>query len=103
MWTLTVLAQLSETLLGLPSELVVTSINDSKHMMGSRHYTNEAVDVRSKSFQSQISKEKFRGAFEDALNRHPTDPNKFRVLFEDEGTDNEHFHAQVKKGAIFKP
>lgn len=73
-------------------ELVITSINDSEHGVGSRHYTNEAVDVRSKNFPDVASKLAFRASLELALGP------KFRVLFEDPAGNNEHFHIQVKKG-----
>lgn len=32
--------------LNLPGETYVTSMNDSTHMPGSKHYTDEAADVR---------------------------------------------------------
>lgn len=81
-------------LAGQPDDLVITSANDSTHGEDSRHYSDEALDIRSKSFSHQ-TKEIFRKSLESNLGP------KFRVLFEGKGTDNEHFHAQVKKGAIF--
>lgn len=32
--------------LGLPGDTYVTSMNDSTHMAGSKHYTDEAADLR---------------------------------------------------------
>lgn len=86
----------------VPKVLVVTSINDGKHLKNSRHYTDEALDLRSKNFPSKNSKVKFRKTLEDELNLfsgHKTP--KFRVLLEHLGKANEHFHIQVKKGERF--
>lgn len=91
-----------------PDEIVITSVNDSRHMPGSKHYTDEALDIRSKNFPNQIAKQQFRKAFESFLNNHPIltsytpeRVNKFRVILESEMGVNEHFHAQVRKGASF--
>ncbi len=73
---------------------VITSGNDSAHMKGSRHFSDEAIDVRTKTFTSAY-KRTLRKRFEDALGP------QFRVLLEGEGTTNEHMHAQVKKGTVF--
>lgn len=84
----------------VPSALVITSANDSKHQANSRHYSNEALDLRSKNFLS-ANKEPFRRLLEAQLNSHPESPDSFVVIFEGEGTDNEHFHVQVKRGMRF--
>lgn len=76
-------------------EYVVTSGNDSSHAVDSRHYTNEAIDVRSHAFTSSYKRD-LRSRFEAALGP------QFRVLLEDEGKPNEHIHAQVKKDCIYK-
>lgn len=34
--------------LHLTVDMLITSGNDSKHMAGSKHYTNEALDIRTK-------------------------------------------------------
>lgn len=75
--------------------LVITSINDGNHSPNSRHYTDEAIDVRSRNFPSEESKQLFRQELELFLG------GKFRVLYENAGTDNEHFHIQVRKGMRF--
>jgi len=90
----------------LPDELVITSIYDGTHLPTSRHYTGEAIDVRSKNFKTLEDKTKFRGELEDALNSHPAAVaqglgDSFRVLIEDGGKDNEHFHVQVRKGVKY--
>jgi len=79
----------------LPTDLVVTSINDSHHGMGSRHYTDEAIDVRSHSFASLADRYAFRRLLIERLGE------SFTVLLEDEGQSNEHFHVQVRKGTTF--
>jgi len=78
-------------------EVVVTSANDSTHGAGSRHYTNEALDFRTKNFPSRDFTRWFRRALEETLGP------QFRVLLEDEGTPNEHLHAQVRKGTKYIP
>jgi hypothetical protein len=93
------------TVLKVPPVLVITSINDGMHQQGSRHYSNEAIDLRSHDFPSDRSKREFRASFERALNLRPGgvlfDPPLFRVLFEDAGGANEHFHVQVARGQQF--
>ncbi len=93
--------------LDLPGELVVTSINDGRHKAGSRHGTDEGVDVRSWNFATRAAKRAFREEYEDGLNAEVAFlmRGKFRVLYEStlrdadgKVTRTEHFHAQVKKG-----
>jgi hypothetical protein len=89
--------RLSRTLFGLPEEgLVITSGSDSTHMAGSKHYSGEAIDLRSKTFHPTI-KQGFVVALRSALGP------QFTVLLEGEGTPNEHLHLQVKKGRRFDP
>lgn len=78
-----------------PRELVVTSGSDGRHMVGSKHYTGEALDVRSQSFPSQAAKQRFRAALEAQLGP------KFRVLLEQVGATSEHFHCQVRQGCRY--
>jgi hypothetical protein len=80
----------------MPSELVITSGNDSTHGKNSRHYRNEAIDIRSKNFPSSDAKHAFRSRYETVLGE------RFRVLLENEGEANEHFHAQVRMGQTFE-
>ncbi len=70
----------------------VTSINDSKHMTLSKHYTNQAVDIRSKNFPSLKEKRAYQKALQALLGP------QFSVLFEYVGEPNEHFHSQLRKG-----
>jgi len=79
----------------LPDEIVVTSINDGKHVVNSRHYTDEAIDVRSKSIDTLDNKLLFVNTLKSLLGP------KFTVLFEDIDAPNEHIHIQVKKGLVW--
>lgn len=78
-----------------PEQLVITAISNGVHSPNSRHYHSEALDLRSNNFPSRESKRAFRSEFEYELGP------QFRVLLEAEGTMNEHFHVQVRKGLIF--
>jgi hypothetical protein len=78
---------------GQPEDLVITSANDSRHKVGSKHYENLAVDVRSKSFADATARELFICALAKELGA------SFTVLYEGDGTPNAHFHVQVKKKA----
>lgn len=76
---------------GQPDDIVITSANDSKHMAKSRHYTDEALDVRSKTFADEAAKARFVTQLRAQLG---TD---FTVLYEGKGTPNQHFHVQVRR------
>lgn len=95
---LTVLRVASEAHQEVPDKtLVITSANDSTHAQGSRHYSNEALDVRSKSFKTGADKHSFRSKLAADLGE------QFTVLLEGEGEAQEHFHIQVRKGHVFVP
>jgi hypothetical protein len=81
----------------LPEDIWITSINDSRHSSNSRHYTDEAIDVRSKNFRSRQAKRDFRSQLEIQLNMR-YGFLVYRVLLEKLGKKNEHFHVQVRKG-----
>jgi hypothetical protein len=92
-----VVERLSRSLFGLPAEgLVITSGSDSTHMAGSKHYTGEAIDLRSKTL-NQTSKSGLIGTLRAELG------SQFTVLLEHDGQPNEHVHIQVKKGRRFDP
>lgn len=80
---------------GNPTNIVITSMNDGEHMVGSRHYTDEAIDIRTHNFESREQKIEFCLRFGDLLGP------KFTILLENEGTPKEHIHVQVKKGLVF--
>lgn len=73
-------------------EIVVTAGSDGSHMNGSRHYSFEAIDVRTKNFPYRGAAEVFAAALRGKLGP------QFTVLFENAGTPNEHLHVQPKKG-----
>lgn len=75
-------------------EIVITSVNDSKHMVGSKHYSDLAMDFRSHSF-TPTQKLEVRRRLSELLGP------KFTLLLEDEGKSNEHFHLQVKRGVVY--
>lgn len=81
------------------TDFTVTSINDGVHGTNSRHYTDEAIDIRSKDLDNEI-KYNFLDHYRRLLNHSP-EP-LFTVLLENEGRFTgqvvEHFHVQVKKG-----
>lgn len=100
-WIFSCLIELVKDADTLPSEIVVTSINDSTHKTGSRHYTDEAIDIRSHNFATHSEKMDFLIMLRSMLNSNMRDPAKFMVILESEGTPNEHFHAQVVRGQTF--
>ncbi len=78
-----------------PIDWWVTSINDSTHLPNSKHYLDQAIDLRSKNFADEMSKKIFLAELKDKLG------SKFTVLYENAGEPQEHFHIQVKKGISF--
>lgn len=79
----------------LGQDITVSSINDGdEHKPGSRHYTDEAVDVRCHDLAG-VDKQRFLTQIGRELDA------KFSVLLEDEGTPNEHIHIQVRKGGTY--
>lgn len=94
-WMLYRLEQFHRVMKGFPLDLVITSMNDGQHMEGSRHYTDEAIDLRTHNFESREQKIEFCMRFGDFLGP------KFRILFENEGMPTEHIHIQVRKGFTF--
>ncbi len=78
-----------------PKPLVITSANDSNHAKDSHHYSDEALDLRTHNFASQGAVIRFKLLLEKRLGP------QFTVMFEDEGTPNEHLHCQVRKGLTY--
>lgn len=72
-----------------PVDVLVTSGNDSKHMVGSKHYTYEALDIRSKNFPSAIAKQHFMNAVLKRLG------SGYQMILESEGQANEHMHLNL--------
>lgn len=71
-------------------EYTVTSANDSTHTSGSRHYTDEAIDIR---VHDVYEPHKLARRLQEQLGE------RFTVLLEHEGQPNAHIHCQVRKGA----
>lgn len=73
--------------LGLNWDCVVTSGNDSTHMRGSKHYSDSALDIRSKT----LTKEDKRAWIAVLKRRLGKD---YQVILESEGGAQEHVHAE---------
>ena len=85
---LVILAAAANTAIELNISITVTSGNDSKHMKGSRHFENAAIDFRSKDM-SKTAKAAFIAKMQARLS------DKYLVLLESEGKLNEHIHVEV--------
>ena len=72
--------------------VVITSASDGRHMRTSKHYTFQALDVRSKNFRSLAAKRRFLRTLKGLLGP------RYTVLLERRGQPSEHFHLQLKKG-----
>lgn len=72
--------------------LVITSANDSVHSKNSRHYTNEAIDLRTHNLKNPVEAQKI---IKSKLG------DKFTVLYENPGTPNAHLHIQPKMGTTY--
>lgn len=68
--------------------VTITAGSDGRHMVGSKHYTLAALDVRSKSFPSKVAKQAF---MRDVLARLG---DGYQMLLEAEGKAHEHFHLE---------
>ena len=66
---------------------VITSINDSKHRTNSRHYEGLAFDFRSHDIPSEL-----KSIYLISINK-TLNGSGYRVILEDEGLSNEHFHC----------
>jgi hypothetical protein len=74
---------------------VITSANDSTHSPTSRHYTNEALDIRTKDLPTEQAKRDLVAALRRELG------SAFTVLYEDPGGANQHIHIQPKRGTVY--
>jgi hypothetical protein len=74
----------------LQRDLTVTGGTDGNHMEGSRHYSGEAYDLRSKDMNA-AEKQTLCNYLESTLG-----PD-FLVLLEDTGGVNEHIHVQPRR------
>lgn len=74
--------------MGLTQDITVTSGSDGKHMAGSKHYTLEAIDVRSRNFEDGAQKREFLRRLRKRLGKG------YDCILEHEGGTNEHFHLE---------
>lgn len=74
--------------LNLGAQCVITSANDSKHKSNSKHYSDEAIDIRSKHLPSEVNKTQVIDKLRDLLG------NGYDIILEAEGTPNEHIHCE---------
>lgn len=74
---------------------VITSANDSGHSPTSRHYTNEAIDLRTRDLPTESAKRALATALRAELGP------AFTVLYEDPGGPNQHLHIQPRKGTVY--
>lgn len=71
------------------TELVVTSLNDGNHRIGSFHYHGEAADLRTKNLPSSYAKRNAVDQLARTLGRD------WDVLLEDPGGPDEHAHLEL--------
>lgn len=69
-------------------DVMITAGTNGRHMKGSRHYSGDALDVRSKTFPSEAEKQGFVSAVLARLG-----PG-YEGILEDSSTPNEHFHFE---------
>lgn len=91
-----ILYNVSKVAKELNKTIRITSGNDSHnlHMKGSRHLTDEAVDIGTKEFSADVKSDLFNKLYDKVGPR-------FSVLFENMNQPNEHIHIQVKKGTRY--
>lgn len=73
-------------ILSLP-DMLITSGNDSKHKTGSKHYSDEALDFRTK----HLTKDQKHKLVAEVKRRLGKD---YDVILESEGKVNEHLHIE---------
>ena len=71
-----------------PVDVTITSGTDGKHMTGSKHYSGDALDIRSKNFPNAQSKRAFMTAVLMRLGKG------YQMILEHEGKAQEHFHCE---------
>lgn len=72
-------------------DCVITSANDSTHGVNSLHYTDCALDFRSKHVTTMSEKQNILTEIKQRLT------SDFDVLFENIGTPSEHYHIEYQK------
>ena len=70
------------------ADLWITSASDGTHMVGSKHYRDEALDLRTRDLKSDANKKAVREMLQHKLG------GDYDVLLENLGTPNEHIHIE---------
>lgn len=80
----------------IDQDLTITSACDGEHSgPDDPHHRGEAYDVRTHDLPNKYDALK-------AIQSHlPDYTNRFYAFLEDEGTENEHIHCQIKKGTTY--
>jgi hypothetical protein len=79
-----------------PPAVVITSANDSTHSANSKHYSDQAIDLRVKNFPNEAAIRQMASALRGELGP------AFTVLYEAAGTPNAHLHLQVRRFGTFE-
>ena len=85
---LLLLAAIANVSRDLPFDVTITAGTDGKHKKNSKHYTGEALDIRTKNFPSKRAKQDFISAVLLRLGAG------YEFFLEDEGKANEHAHLE---------
>jgi hypothetical protein len=80
------------------AEIVITSANDGKHSQRprSRHYSNEALDLRSRNFTTPAARDRFLARLRAELG------SRFYIAYEGHGKPNAHIHVQPRRGTVWR-
>ena len=84
---LVIAAAVANTAQALEISATITSGTDGKHKQGSKHYTAEALDVRTKDMKPAM-KHLFAQHLKDRLGAN------YDVILESLGKTNEHLHVE---------
>lgn len=92
-----ILSKLKEVVAALDFDVTITSANDSKHSKASKHYIDEAFDLRTNTL-TKDQKYKLLADLKDALYKPD---RRFYAILEADGTPNQHIHVQVRAGTTY--
>jgi hypothetical protein len=93
-----ILAAIDATADGNKCDLTITSACDGEHSgPNDPHHRGEAYDVRSHNLDDALKSRVLKDI------QFFLGPESFFAFLEDPGTDNEHFHIQVKKDTVYPP
>lgn len=73
---------------GVKLPVTITSGNDGRHSYGSKHWSNDAIDLRSKDIEDVTTKRVIVQSLKEYLGLD------FDVILEYEGEANEHIHVE---------